>query len=256
MLPVPPPDTAISDWLLAGRHGQGVRVCLVDSGVDFSHPRIHNSGSSYTVVDDDRGGYRVAPTDELDVVGHGTACASVISQAAPEAEVDSVRVLGAANRGSGTALLAALEWAITQRYDIVNLSLSTRNPAHRGRLLELAELASSTGVLLVCSAHNSPVESYPWTLASVISVGSHDHPDVYEVHLNPDPPVDFYAGGVRVRVAWLAGATRTVSGNSFATPAIVANLARVVEAFPNLRTWQYKYLLSLLATNVRRGPDE
>ncbi|HEY9390809.1 MAG TPA: S8 family serine peptidase [Mycobacteriales bacterium] len=233
-----------------------MRVCLIDSGVDFSHPQVHNPGTSYTVVQDEPHGYQIVPTDDLDVVGHGTACASVISRVAPDARIDSVRVLGPTNRGSGETLLAALEWAISEGYHIVNLSLSTRRPAHRGRLVELAEAAWSAGVLLVCSAHNSPVESYPWTLASVISVGSHDRPDAYEVHVNPAPPVDFYAGGVGVRVAWLGGSVRTVSGNSFATPAIVANLARVMETFPHLRPWQYKYLLSLLATNVRRSLDD
>jgi subtilisin len=255
-LPVPPREELVDEWLLAGQRGRGVRICLIDSGVDYSHHQIRNVGSSYTVMATDDQEFQVVETEDLDVVGHGTACASVISRVADEAELDSLRILGPKNQGHGSFLLAGLAWAISQGYHIINLSLSARNADHRPRFLELAEMASAAGVLLVCSAHNSPVKSYPWTLASVISVGSHSNPDAYEVQINPDPPVDFYAGGVGVQVAWLDGTTRVMSGNSFATPAIVANLARIIERFPDLRTWQYKYLLSLLATNVRRRTND
>jgi subtilisin family serine protease len=236
--------------LLGGRSGRGVRVCLIDSGVEYAHRDVANSGTSYIVQIGPDNGYDVVETEDLDVVGHGTACAGVISKVAPDARLDSIRVLGPRNRGNSEAFLVAVEWAVAQRYDIVNLSLSTRAAEHRPRLMNVAETAATSDVLLVCSAHNSPVDSYPWTLASVISVGSHDRPDGYEILMNPDPPVEFYAGGVGVSVAWLDGSTKTMSGNSFATPAVAATLARIVEAYPRLRTWQYKYLLSLLATNV------
>jgi subtilisin len=255
-VPVKPFEMATADWLLTDRTGRGVSICLIDSGVEYGHADIHNSGVSYTVSVDPDGHSDVVETDELDVVGHGTACAGVISRTAPDARIDSIRVLGPKNRGQGDAFLTALAWAIGRGYDIVNLSLSTRRIEHRPRLLDLAEAAAASGVLLVCSAHNSPVDSYPWTLASVISVGSHSSPNTYEVQMNPNPPVEFYAGGVGVSVAWLGGTTKTMSGNSFATPAITATLARVIESYPSLRAWQYKYLLSLLATNVRRHTDD
>ena len=255
-VPVPPPGVAPAAWLLDGRTGLGVRICLIDSGIEYSHDRITNIGSSYGVALNPAGRARVSEADHLDVVGHGTACASVISTVAPDARLDSVRVLGPANRGQATAFLTALEWAIGRAYNIVNLSLSTRKAEHRHRLLDLAETAAAAGVLLVCSAHNSPVESYPWTLASVISVGSHAGVNRYEIQMNPDPPVEFYAGGVNVDAAWIGGTTRILSGNSFATPAISATLARIVQGFPGLRPWQYKYLLSLLATNIRAANDD
>ena len=251
-VPVPPRGRNAAGWLLGGRSGRGVRICLIDSGVEYAHQDIRNTGRSYTVAAGQAGQAEIVETGELDVVGHGTACASVIGRIAPAAQLDSIRVLGPKNRGQGEAFLAALDWAIRQKYNIINLSLSTRRIEHRARLLELAESGAASGVLLVCSAHNSAVDSYPWTLSSVISVGSHECPDAYEVQMNPDPPVEFYAGGVGVSVAWLGGTTRTMSGNSFAAPAIAASLARIMEGYPGLRAWQYKYLLSLLATNVGR----
>lgn len=250
-VPVQPAGMTPQDWLLRDRTGRGVKICLIDSGIDYRHELVRNPGASFAVTAQDAGELAVVPVEVEDSVGHGTACASVIGRAAPDAQLDSYRVLGPTSRGNGEVFLAALETAITRGYHIVNLSLSTRNTVYRAKFVELAEFAATVGVLLVCSAHNSPVRSYPWSLASVISVGSHDRPDSFEVQLNPEPPVDFYAGGVGVTVAWLNGATRQMSGNSFATPAVTANLARIVETFPNLRTWQYRYLLALLATNVR-----
>ena len=51
-----------------------------------------------------------------------------------------------------------------------------------------------------------PVESYPWRFSSVISVGSHEEPDPLTFYYNPDPPVEFFARGVDVEVAWSGGA--------------------------------------------------
>ena len=63
-----------------------------------------------------------------------------------------------------------------------------------------------------------PVESYPWRFSSVISVGSHEDPDPHAFYCNPDPPVEFFARGVDVEVAWTGGAPIRCTGNSFATP--------------------------------------
>ena len=52
-----------------------------------------------------------------------------------------------------------------------------------------------------------PVESYPWRFSSVISVGSHEEDDPMTLYYNPNPPVEFFARGVNVEVAWLGGET-------------------------------------------------
>ena len=54
----------------------------------------------------------------------------------------------------------------------------------------------------------------------MISVGSHEEPDPLLFYANPDPPVEFFARGVDVDVAWLGGGTIRATGNSFATPCI------------------------------------
>lgn len=233
--------------------GRGVRVCVVDSGVERDHPMVGQVDGSYVVVPNDEAGYRVAETDTGDSCGHGTACAGIIRRLAPECELFSVRVLGERFSGTGDVLLAGLRWAVRQRFDVVNLSLSTTRPQFAQALRELADEAYFGRSVIVASAHNTPVESFPWRFSSVISVGSHeeDEPDLYLY--NPEPPVEFFAHGQNVRVAWLGGASIRTTGNSFATPHIAGLCARILGAHPQLTTFQLKTVLYLAAANVQPG---
>jgi subtilisin family serine protease len=99
-----------------------------------------------------------------------------------------------------------------------------------------------------------PVESYPWRFSSVISVGSHEEPDPLAFFYNPDPPVEFFARGVDVEVAWLGGGTIRVTGNSFATPHMAGICALIRSSHPELTPFQIKSVLFLTATNVGSDP--
>ena len=67
---------------------------------------------------------------------------------------------------------------------------------------------------------------------------------------NPDPPVEFYARGVEVDVAWSDGSTLRASGNSFATPHISGICALIRAKHPELTPPEVKTLLGLTATNA------
>ena len=162
-------------------------------------------------------------------------------------------VLGAGFRGKGTTLLAGLEWAVDQGYDVINMSLSTTKKPFAGILHELADSAYFRRTVLVASAHNMPVESYPWKFSSVISVGSHEEPDPLTFFYNPSPPVEFFGRGVNVEVAWLQAHTVTVSGNSFATPHLTGICALILSKHPELTPFQLKNVLYLIANNVGGG---
>ena len=85
-------------------------------------------------------------------------------------------MLGAGYTGSAAVLLAGLEWAIDEGFDIINMSLSTTKKQYVDRLHELADAAYFKRTMLIASAHNMPVESFPWRFAAVVSVGSHESP--------------------------------------------------------------------------------
>jgi subtilisin len=244
------PERVTREWALDGATGAGVRVCILDSGVDRSHPLVGEleSAVAVSVGDDDE---VVAEEDtEGDVSGHGTACAGIVRRLAPEARISSVRVLGANFTGSGAVLLGGLRYAIEQGFDVINMSLSTTKKPFASVLHELADSAYFKRSVLVASAHNMPVESYPWRFSSVISVGSHEEPDPLAFFYNPNPPVEFFGRGVNVEVPWLGGRTLTVSGNSFATPHISSICALVLSKHRDLTPFQLKSVLYLTATNV------
>jgi subtilisin len=242
------PSRVTRELAWGGSTGAGVRVCIVDSGIDRSHPSVGDVARAVTLDGD-----RVVDDTEGDVSGHGTACAGIIRALAPDCELSSVRVLGAQLTGAGSTFLAGLAWAVEQRFQVVNPSLSTRKRVYADELRELADRAYFGRTILVASAHNVAVESYPWRFSSVVSVGSHEGADPLEFHFNPRPPVEFFARGVDVAVAWPGGGEITASGNSFATPHVAAVCALILGKHPELTPFQVKSLLSLTATNVQEG---
>ncbi|MGW2520679.1 S8 family peptidase [Streptomyces sp. NPDC001617] len=229
--------------------GHGVRVCVVDSGVERDHPAVGRVNGSWVVVKDDEG-IRVEKTDTGDTCGHGTACASIVRRVAPDCELHSVRVLGERFSGTGDIMLEGLRWAVQQGFDVVNLSLSTTRTRFAEELHALADEAYFSGTVIVASAHNTPVESFPWRFASVISVGSHGE-DNPELHLyNPRPPVEFFAPGQNVEVGWIGGKTIRSTGNSYATPYITGLCARILSQGPRMKPFQLKSALYASAANV------
>jgi subtilisin len=238
------------EWAWGGADGAGVRVCLLDSGVDASHPRVGSLDQAMEVATGPEGAIGVVQTEPVDKAGHGTACASVIRSVAPAASLSSVRVLTNGKYGAGKALLAGLRWAIENDFDVINLSLSTAKSQFIVELRDLSDRAYFRRCILVAAAHNLPVESYPWPFASVISVASHDGPDPMAYYYNPSPPVDFYARGVRVPVAWPGGGEIRSTGNSFAAPHITGICALILSKHPMLTPFQLKSVLYAAARNV------
>ena len=236
-------------WAFGGSTGAGVRVCVIDSGVD-AHARIGAIQSAVAVERTEDGDLRVVADEQGDRCGHGNACAGIIRAIAPDCELHSVRVLGAGFSGSGALLLEGLRYALEQRFDVINLSLSTTNADWRPGLHALTDQGFFQRSLIVASAHNMPVESFPWRFASVISVGSHDQADPMTWYANPEPPVDVFARGVDVDVAWQDGETITATGNSFATPHITGICALIRAKHPTLAPVAVKHLLALLADNT------
>jgi subtilisin family serine protease len=240
------------EWALEGATGAGVDVCILDSGIETDHPRVGKLSSSVSISLDSSGDAVVDEDVGGDLCGHGTACAGIVRALAPEVRLHSVRVLGAGFTGSGEILLAGLRWAIEQGFQVINMSLSTTKKQYGEVLHELADRAYFNRSVVVASAHNLPVESYPWKFSSVISVGSHEENDPLVFYANPNPPVEFFARGVNVDVAWLGGGGIRATGNSFATPAISGIAALVLSKHPQLTPFQLKTVLYLIANNVGR----
>ena len=243
------PFAVTRQWAWGGSTGAGVRVCIVDSGIDAGHPRVGDVQRAVWVRAED--GTTIIEADTAgDLSGHGTACAGIIRQLAPACELVSVRVLGERITGAGDVLLAGLRWAIDQGFEVINLSLSTRRRRFVEALYELADHAYFKRVVIVASAHNLLVESFPWRFASVLSVASHERTDPFTYFYNPEPPVEFFGRGVDVEVAWQGGQVARMTGNSFAAPHLAGLCALVLAKHPEVTPFELKSVLFLTADNV------
>ena len=237
------------EWAWGGSTGQGVKVAIIDSGVDAGHPAV-GGVDGYVTVREEKGKILYDPSPHHDDYGHGTACAGIIRNLAPECEIYSVKVLGANLTGRGVIFAGGLRWAIEHGMHVCNLSLSTGRSEFFGLFHELADLAYFRRIPLVCAANNVPGASYPSLYGVVLSVAAHEGADPERFDVNPSPPVEFGAPGLDVRVPWLEGSYITATGNSFATPHMAGLVTRILGKHPGLTVFQVKTILYALAANA------
>ena len=243
-------------WALGESTGKGVRVAVVDSGVEHDHPALEGCVRGGVIVEYDaraKNQYRIRNDDQpTDVSGHGTACAGIIHSIAPEAEIYSVRVLGRNMGGRAIQFAAGLDWAIENDMQVVNLSLSTSLEEYFGLFHDLTDQAYFKNMNVVSAVNNIPEPSYPSLYSSVISVAAHEGKDPFTYYYNPNPPVEFGAPGIDVEVAWNKGQYLICTGNSFAAPHIAGITALIRAKHPSLTPFQLKTVLLACAANTKR----
>jgi subtilisin len=238
-------------WAYGDASGRGVRVAVIDSGVESGHPLVGDvvGGAVLTLDSSADDGVRVVEGPHGDLYGHGTACAGIIRALAPEVELLSVQVLGSNLKGSARTFARGLEWCIDHGVDIVNLSLSTANENYFETFHDLVDRASFAGVLVVSAMNNEPKTTIPSEFAGVFSVACAPDTDRERILHNPAAPAEWGAAGIDVEVAWSGGGTMTATGNSFAAPVIAGHLARLRGAHPTITPWQARTVLAELADN-------
>ena len=242
-------------WLRAS--GRGVTIAMIDSGVDATHPDL--SGRICQEIGAKVEGTKVSfsPVLDGDLAGHGTACAGIIARLAPDAKIASIRVLGASGSGDAQIFLAGLEYAIKERFKIINLSLGTTKPQFFAPLHDLLDRAYQAGCIVVAAANNLPQPSFPSIFSSsLISVIKSEEPDPLKFGFQFGEVIELTAPGVSIRTSWIGGGYRTLTGNSFACPHITALLARLVETHPELTPFQAKSALYAIARRNTRDRSE
>ena len=242
------------EWAWGGATGKGMRVAVIDSGVEYNHPWLDDCVKGGVIVEyDGRRKEGVKISDEpqpQDLFGHGTACAGIIHKLAPDAEIYSVRVLGKDATGRALQFAGGLKWAIQNGMHVMNLSLSTSKQEYYALFHELADDAYFKNILLVSAVNNIPAPSYPSLYSSVISVAAHEGQDPFTYYYNPEPPVEFGAPGIDVEVAWRDSMAMTTTGNSFAAPHIAGIATLIRSKHPELTPFQIKTVLYACASNV------
>ncbi len=230
------------------RTGKGVKVAIIDSGIDLEHPDLQGKVKESVEAQPDNKRVLFQPSKRGDSAGHGTACAGIISRIAPDAELSSIKVLGAGGIGDGQAFLAGLEYAVKQRYQLINLSLGTTKPQFFAPLHDLLDRAYQSGCIVIAAANNLPQPSFPSIFSSsLISVSKSAETDPFNFGFRYGEVIELTAPGVYVRTAWLGGSHKSLTGNSFACPHIVGIVALLLEAHPDLTPFQVKSALYAIA---------
>src|SRR5689334_18513413 len=146
--------------------GQGIRVGIIDSGVNPAHPHVGGVA----------GGVRISPGDNLeaddylDYIGHGTAVAGAIREKVPNAILIAIKVFDRALTTNIEAIVKAIDWCSKNEIDVINLSLGTINNDHRRVIEECVTSAAENGSIVVAAREMSGLPSLPGSLTSVIGV--------------------------------------------------------------------------------------
>jgi subtilisin family serine protease len=195
-----------------GRAGRGIRVAVIDSGVNTAHPHIGGVAGGVAIG-------AAVEADYLDVLGHGTAVMAAIMEKAPEAEYFAVKVFQTSLRARVEDILAAIDWCVDHEMHVMNLSLGTANPSHAERFAPSIARAAERGMILV-SAGNA----LPGSLPGVIGAGlDWDCPRESYTCRKTAEGVEFRASGYPRSIPGVPR-ERNLSGMSFA----VANLTGFV----------------------------
>ena len=284
-------------WDMLGgqaRAGAGIKIGILDTGIDSTHPgfsaegmeapagyprvdnaknRRHASGKVIVARSYERFNARTFGSDATDVYGHGTATAMIaagvrhdapegtISGVAPRAFLGNYKVIGDDGAASSAGILKAIDDAVTDGMDVINLSLGT-GFAPRPEddvIVQALERAVDTGVIVIVAAGNAGPGlnsiSSPGTAPQAITVGSHTAGDRTVAWFSGRGPnlgaglkPDLLAVGDHFYTAdtlQRAGSTgyRTLAGTSLSAP-IAAGLAALVKSSRSgLTVAQYRSLL-------------
>ncbi len=225
--------------------GRGVRVAVLDSGIDTSHPAMNGVQLSDDITFQWEGQMLRSIPGGGDSMGHGTGVAHVIRHIAPDVELGSFRVLNADMKSRTTVVWEAAKMAMQRGYHILNCSFGC---AADSRFVmpykEWIDEAYLRGVHVVAACNNDDVQSREWPgwFTSVITVNLAKMEEDRWAR-RQHSLVDFAAHGFEVNVPWRDGGWRVVTGSSFAAPRVTGWLARLLSIFPELRVDEAKALL-------------
>ncbi|MFD3570283.1 S8 family serine peptidase [Streptomyces sp. NPDC058667] len=257
----------------AGYDGKGVKVAVLDTGIDVDHPDVADlidGTASFVpgegVTDVNGHGTHVAGT----IVGSGAASGGANKGVAPGADLIVGKVLGGAEgSGQNSWVMAGMQWAAESGADVVNMSLGDSYPTDGSDPMSqmVDALSARYGTLFVTAAGNAGPESIsaPGAAASALTVAATDKRDrlasfsstgplAVSGGMKPDiaaPGVDITAARSQDMTDGGEGLYRTLSGTSMATPHVAGAAAILAQRHPEWSGPQLKEHL----TSTARGLD-
>jgi thermitase len=220
---------------LSRNFGGGIKVAVIDSGIDLNHPVFAGKLSASTEFWDYVGN-DATPQDETggSNYGHGTAVAGIILQVAPRAKILPIRVLRPDGTASTADVVAAIGRAVNSGANIINLSLGTSG--YDQSLMDICAWANNNGVRIVAAAGNNGQKDNldspgqfsfvaNTTYQKTIGVGSVNANDQRSSFSSYGDKMWAYAPGENIWSAYPGNQSARFTGTSFATPIVAGALA-------------------------------
>lgn len=260
-------------WNL-GYTGKGIKVALVDSGIDGTHPDL--TGRIVEWKD-----FVAGKTTPYDDFGHGTHCAGIIGGngnasngkykgIAPNVQYIGIKVLGSDGSGSLDNILAGLDYATKSDARIISMSLGSET--HTQSMDDAVAKAVQAGKVVVCAAGNSgpgaKTIGCPADSPDALTVGATDKNDQIASFSSRGPnrdgsvKPDVSAPGKDIVSTRAAGTNPSkaidnyylsMSGTSMATPMVSGAIADLLQKQPNLTVAQVKSIMEKTAKPLGSG---
>lgn len=216
--------------------GKKVKIGIIDTGIAPHNDLLISGGKSF--VD-----YTKSFIDDN---GHGTHIAGIIGAKnnktgiigiAPDSQIYSIKVLDSNGEGYLSDIIAGIDWAITNKMDIINLSLGS--PHSSSALQDVVDKAYKNGILITGAAGNlgsqtSDTINYPAKYSSVIAVGAVNSLKKWSDFSSIGNTLEVVAPGNEINSTYLSNSFSTQSGTSMATPFVSGILALYKEKYPTL----------------------
>ena len=243
--PAPPPPAEVTPWGIIEiqapaantySSGLGVKVCVVDTGIQNTHPDLAGAvagGQNFVVA---RG--RIDPAKWADDNGHGTHVAGIIAArdngigvvgVAPEATLFAAKVLDRNGSGYVSAVAEGVISCVEHGAQVINMSLGSA--ADSTLMHDAVRYASENDLIIVAAAGNeSGGVSYPAKYPEVLAVSAVDANLDFAWFSNFGSEVAFAAPGVAINSTYLGSTYKVLSGTSMAAPHVAGVAALMLSA--------------------------
>lgn len=212
--------------------GKGAKIAVLDSGRNPLFPKLQSKNGNVYDCEVSQGKLvtkMLNENDNTDRCEHGSVVESCIRSVAPSASIDHYRILDSNCSSNGELLCATLEHVVRMGYNIVSLSLGTRNDAYLPRLAAILKDAYEHDVVLVASASNLGSSVYPARFPYCISASACDARHALHLAFTPRNVIEFSGWGVDVPIEGPNGEIFHVTGSSYAAAHITGLAARAIE---------------------------
>jgi subtilisin len=235
--------------------GQGIRVAVIDTGIDPSHPAIYRNY---------KGGINILARNfpPMDYNGHGTHVAGIVAGrsrnagligVAPWASLYAVKAFNKNGSANLSDLLSAINWCIDKKMHIINMSFGMEMVSES--LKKAIMVAHQRKIVMVAATGNQGLRNsidfparFPETIA-VTSIGMNNRISAFG---NRGKGVDIAAPGEKIPSAWLGKTTKQMSGTSMAVPHVSGTIALMLQINPYLNPEQIRYLLLYTGGRIER----